>query len=126
MNTFSTYITLCLQVYDEIDDEVLQDLRKKMEVVRSGKAIIDPNTVVVDYVPSSKNIYTLEESVYAELERGNPAEHVYEDIHKDFEQRHAAESMYQNLSNAEVDDQNTHAVDKIYESLPGYRECQKG
>lgn len=113
-----------LQVYEEIDEEVLEKIRQKVEALRSGKSVSKADTVVIGNAPR-QNIYELQGPGYAAVEGDDPAKHLYEDIDKDYKQRFGANSVYQN-STADNHDQHTYAIDNIYESLPEYEECVKG
>lgn len=113
-------------VYEEFDEVVLEKIKQKVEALRTGKIVSDADTVVMGHAPRQDNFYVLEGSGYAELEGDDPEKHLYEDIDQDYKQRFAADSVYQSFSNAHNSDQNTYAIDNIYESLPGYEECLKG
>lgn len=111
-------------MYEEFDEGLLVKIRQKVEALRSGKAVGDADTVMVDYPPRAKNILVLEGLSCAKLE--DPVDHQYEDIDKDYKQRFSADTVYQNFSNANNCDQNTYAIDNIYESLPEYEKCMEG
>lgn len=106
---------------------MLEKIRQKVEALRSGKTVSDPDTVVVGYSQRQENMYVLEGSdYYTYLEGDVPTENHYEDIDDDLIQRLKADYMSKDLSNENHYNQGTRAIDNVYESLPGYEEVMKG
>lgn len=116
-NVFLMTLSRCLQVYDEFDEEVLERFRQKVEALRRGKSLANPDTVVVSYPPRQENFYVLEDTGYGGVEGITPEEHHYEEIDNNYKHLHATDSVYQNLATAKDDGRTVSPTDTIYESL---------
>lgn len=103
-------------VYDEFDEEVLERLRQKVEALRRGKSVADPDTVVVTYPPRQENFYVLEETGYGGVYGNGPNDHHYEEIGEKYKPVSPTDSLYQNPAD-EDSGRNVSTVDNIYESL---------
>lgn len=109
-------------MYDEFDEEVLERVRQKVEALRNGKQVVDPDTVVISYPPRKENLYVVDLSGYGGTEGVRPEDHQYEDIEKYYEHLNGTDNVYCNLDD---DVFCGSAVDNIYESLPSYEDCEK-
>lgn len=108
-------------IYDEFDEEVMERVRQKVEDLRNGKHVADPDTVVVRYPPRKENLYVVDMSGYGETEGVRPEEHHYEDIEKYYKHLSVTDNVYYNT------DDNVYcrsAVDNIYETLPCYEDYE--
>lgn len=115
LNIFLMAFPRCFQVYDEFDEEVLERLRQKVEALRRGKSVGDPDTVVV-CPPRQENFYVLEETGYGGVYGISPNDHHYEEIGEKYKPVSPTDSLYQHSPDADGG-RNVSTVDNIYESL---------
>lgn len=111
-----------MQIYDEFGEEVLERVRQKVEALRNGKQLADPDTVVVSYPPRKENLYVVDMSVYEETEGIRPEDHQYEDIEKYYKDVNVADNVYYNTDDDVFYES---AVDNVYETLPCYEDYER-
>ncbi|MPC71239.1 uncharacterized protein LOC123505411 [Portunus trituberculatus] len=108
-------------IYDEFGEEVLERVRQKVEALRNGKHVKDPDTVIVSYPPRKENLYVVDISGYGETDGVRAEDHQYEDIEKYYKHSSVTDNVYYNTDD---DIYCGSAIDNIYESLSCYEEYE--